>query len=193
MRLIFHFFWIFAVPFALAVASVWLLTPPAATATTAGGLRVLVAEQQIPAGIIFFTLFAMLIWRFRHDLPLAAAIGVGGRRDIPASLRGRFEDAASLVDEARRILRTRQRDVARALTPQERDQVVQALTVLVASMSADRFDRASFDGAYARADRTVGEHLGRWRKGEIREYAESIGIAVAVALLLRAFVVEAFK
>ena len=27
----------------------------------------------------------------------------------------------------------------------------------------------------------------------MREYAESIGIAVAVALLLRAFVVEAFK
>ena len=36
-------------------------------------------------------------------------------------------------------------------------------------------------------------HLGRWRKGELREYAESIGIAVGVALLLRAFVVEAFK
>jgi len=36
-------------------------------------------------------------------------------------------------------------------------------------------------------------YLSSWRKSELREYAESIGIAVAVALLLRAFVVEAFK
>src|SRR4029077_18977731 len=45
--------------------------------------------------------------------------------------------------------------------------------------------------ALAKADRAVGEHLARWRKSEPREYAESIGIAVAVALLLRSFVVQA--
>ena len=60
-------------------------------------------------------------------------------------------------------------------------------------MIGERFDAPEFDAAHARADRLVGEHLARWRKGEMREYAESIGIAVAVALLLRAFVVEAFK
>jgi signal peptidase I len=60
-------------------------------------------------------------------------------------------------------------------------------------MWADTFDTKAFDAAYVKADRAVFEHLGRWRKGEMREYAESIGIAVAVALLLRAFVVEAFK
>src|SRR5687767_15040365 len=36
-------------------------------------------------------------------------------------------------------------------------------------------------------------HLGFAKKSAFREYAESIGIAVLVALLLRAFVVEAFK
>jgi signal peptidase I len=35
--------------------------------------------------------------------------------------------------------------------------------------------------------------LGQWQKGELREYVESILVAVGVALLLRAFVVEAFK
>ena len=60
-------------------------------------------------------------------------------------------------------------------------------------MTSDKFDQEDFDSAYAKADRAVGEHLSRWRKGEMREYAESIGIAVAVALILRAFVVEAFK
>lgn len=36
-------------------------------------------------------------------------------------------------------------------------------------------------------------HLGYVPKGPIREYAESIGVAVLVALLLRSFVVEPFK
>lgn len=42
-------------------------------------------------------------------------------------------------------------------------------------------------------DALVGEHLPAARKSTIREYAESIAIAVIIALLLRAFVVEAFK
>jgi signal peptidase I len=192
MRFVFYFFWVFALPFALAIGNVWLLTP-APGSVGASALRVFVAEQQIPAGIVLFTLFAMVIWRFRHDLPLAEAIGVGGRRDVPASARARFEDAAAIVDEARRILRAHRREIERELTASERDQLSQALSSLERTMTSDRFDGADFDAAYARADRLVGEHLARWRKGEMREYAESIGIAVAVALLLRAFVVEAFK
>jgi signal peptidase I len=191
-RYVFYFFWIIALPFALAVANVWLLTP-AAGAPAAGGLREFVKEQQIPAGIVLFTLFAMALWRFRHDLPLATAIGVGGRRDVPPSARGRFEDAAALLEEAGRIVRTRKRELERELTSGEREQVSSALEALEGTLEAERFDTDAFEAAYARADRVVGEHLSRWRKGEMREYAESIGIAVAVALLLRAFVVEAFK
>jgi signal peptidase I len=189
---VFHVVWIFGLPLALAVGTVWLLTP----SQQSGGaqpLRDFVGEQQIPVGIVLFTLFAMLLWRIRHDLPLAAALGVGGRRDIPPKARARFEDAGALLEEAHRILRTRKRDVERELTAGEREQVTQALAALERSMNADRFDLAEFDAAHSRADKVVGEHLGRWRKGEMREYAESIGIAVAVALILRAFVVEAFK
>jgi signal peptidase I len=192
MRGIFYFFWVFAVPFALAIGNVWLLTP-APGAVGAAGLRVFVAEQQIPAGIVLYTLFAMLLWRFRYDLPLSSAIGVGARRDVPPAVRSRYDDASALVDEARRILRAHKREVERELTATERDQLSGALTALDRIMTAERFDTAEFDAAHARADRLVGEHLARWRKGEMREYAESIAIAVAVALLLRAFVVEAFK
>jgi signal peptidase I len=39
---------------------------------------------------------------------------------------------------------------------------------------------------------TTDEQLGRFRKSVTREYVESIGLAVVFALLLRAFVVEAF-
>ncbi|HLU67900.1 MAG TPA: signal peptidase I [Kofleriaceae bacterium] len=42
-------------------------------------------------------------------------------------------------------------------------------------------------------DDMVDEHLAFARKSTAREYAESIGIAVMIALFLRAFVVEAFK
>ena len=55
----------------------------------------------------------MIVWRFRYDLPLASAISVGGRRDVPPEMRGRYEDAAALIDEARRIQRVRRRDVER--------------------------------------------------------------------------------
>ena len=188
----FYLVWVCAVPFALAVTAVWLLTPGPG-AGPVGGLRTYVAEQQIPAGIVLFTLFAMGLWRFRHDLPLASAIGIAGRKDIPPSARGRFEDAAALLEETRRILRANRRDIERELTTSERDQVVQATLALERAMTGETWNQKDFDAAHARADRIIGEHLARWRKGEMREYAESIGIAVAVALVLRAFVVEAFK
>src|SRR5262249_56244417 len=47
--------------------------------------------------------------------------------------------------------------------------------------------------AIAALDEGMDEHLGFARKSTMREYSESIGVAVAIALLLRAFVVEAFQ
>jgi signal peptidase I len=192
LRYAFYGVWVAAVPFALAVITVWLLTPRSATAPV-GGLRQFVGEQQIPAGIVLFTIFLLVIWRFRHDLPLSGAIGVGGRRDIPPKLRARYEDAGALLEEARGILRSRKREVEKELVKSEREEIQQALADLERTMAEPKFDADGFDLALARADRLVGEHLSRWRKGEIREYAESIGIAVGVALILRAFAVEAFK
>ena len=99
---------LFGLSFGLAVVSVWLLTPAPGN-LAAGGLRVFVGEQQIPSGIVLFTIYAMVLWRFRHDLPFAAAIGVGGRRDVPQNARERFEDAAVLFEEAHRILKANRR------------------------------------------------------------------------------------
>jgi signal peptidase I len=65
---------------------------------------------------------------------------------------------------------------------------------------ADRVDVALGKGRLGQVkdelvalDALVGEHLPAARKSTVREYAESIAIAVIIALLLRAFVVEAFK
>ncbi len=66
--------------------------------------------------------------------------------------------------------------------------------------AADDLQRADGDGDRDRLRRGLvrlgdlaDEHLAGARKSLWREYAESIGLAVAVALLLRLFVVEAFK
>ena len=42
-------------------------------------------------------------------------------------------------------------------------------------------------------DEALDRHLGRFRKSPLREYVEAIGWAVILALLIRAFVFEAFK
>jgi signal peptidase I len=190
VRYVFYFLWLFATPFGLALLGVWALSP--ANPATASGLRTFVGEQQIPTGIVLFTISILVIWRFRHDLPLAWSISLG-RQDIPTSARARYEEASALLEEARRILRAHKRQIDREITTTEREQLEQALGSLEEAMTAPTFDPQAFDGAHARADRHVGEHLARWRKGEMREYAESIGVAVAVALLLRVFVLEAFK
>lgn len=192
LRYVFYLVGMGAVPLGLSMLLVWLLTPPP-DAGTVGGLRRIVEAQPIPFGIVLFTLFALILWRYRYDLPFAGAIGVSGRRDIPARARARFEEAGALLDEARRILRTQKKGIGRELTQSERDQVDTALKALDEVMETEPFDVSAFDDAHSRADRIVGEHLSRWRKSELREYAESIGIAIAVALLLRAAVVEAFK
>lgn len=66
--------------------------------------------------------------------------------------------------------------------------------------SADELDRARRSGDHdaicsglTRLDDQVDRHLSFARKSTLREYAESIGVAVLIALFLRAFVVEAFK
>lgn len=190
-RFAFYAVWVVGVPLALALATVWVLTP--ADGSEAGGLQTLVSEQKIPFGILFFTAFAIVVWRFRYDLPMSSLAGIAGRADVPPALRARYEEAGALIEEARRILKAQKRQVQQELTPSEREDVRQALLDLDAAMNAEPFVKKAFERAHGKADRVVGEHLGRWRKGEIREYAESIAIAIGVALLLRAFAVEAFK
>jgi signal peptidase I len=96
--------------------------------------------------------------------------------------------------EARALVRAARRGLARyadRIPPGVRDDL---------KLGADSLERARLDGdgAAMRAelvdlDELVDEHLAFSRKSTAREYVESIGVAVVIALLLRAFVVEAFK
>jgi signal peptidase I len=191
LRSLFYLVWLVAAPAALAIAAVkWL--KPSPREYDVGPIRSFVAEQQVPATILAFTLFAMLIWRLRHLLPFAAMAGMVGRADLPARIRPRFDHAAHLIDEARRIMRQRAAEL-KNLNAADRQALEGSLETLEGEMTASRFDEDAFIRAHEDAAEIVERRLKRWRKSELREYTESIGFAVAVALILRFFVIEAFK
>jgi signal peptidase I len=74
-------------------------------------------------------------------------------------------------------------DLAKGSVDKSLDRVAGALD----GQDADKLRVAMRD-----LDETVERYLGHLRKSTFREYAESIGMAVAFALVLRAFVIEAF-
>ena len=96
-------------------------------------------------------------------------------------------EARALLRETRRVLRRHGDRVPSTIGSQ-----------LAAGADALEKAYAAGDGQAMRIhlvalDGLADEHLGFARKSTLREYAESIGIAVLIALLLRACVVEAFK
>jgi signal peptidase I len=107
-------------------------------------------------------------------------------RERSAWNRARLE-GRHLVKEARRILKKRSYripEAVAALVSAQADAVDEAL-------AGDDLERVR--KTITTLDETVEENLAFARKSTLREYSESIGVAVAIALLLRAFVVEAFQ
>ena len=187
--------WFIAVPLALAGVTLWLLIPAESVLSPGvlGRLRGYAHDQPVPSLIVLFTVFELLIYRWRHHLPLAEWSGIGGRADVPRELRADVEQAVQLLEEARRLTSRHRRRVERDLSAENRDELSRSLESLRTVLDAEGFDPERFNTAFDEAQEAVARHLGRWRKGEVREYVESILIAVGVALLLRAFVIEAFK
>ena len=96
-------------------------------------------------------------------------------------------EAKQLVGEARRILKKK-----RYRIPESVGATVQAaIDEVQAARAGDDFERMR--QALTDLDGRMDEHLAFARKSSARQYAESIGLALGVALLLRAFVVEAFQ
>jgi signal peptidase I len=184
--------WFVLVPLVLAHFTVALLSPGSSFEPVTLLDRVLwaIADQPIPATIGFFTLYEMLIYHYRHLLPFA---GADARADVPADARREIERAAQLLDEAERVMRRERHAFEKNVSASAREELMDELEALRRAIAKSPFDRDAFETAHERAARLVHKHLGRWQKGELREYVESIAVAIGVALLLRAFVVEAFK
>ena len=97
------------------------------------------------------------------------------------------KEARLLLREARRGLRKYQH----RLTAKAAEAVRAAADELQAALDANDDERIK--PALNALDQALDDHLSFARKSTFREYAESIGVAVLIALFLRAFVVEAFK
>jgi signal peptidase I len=189
LRYFFWAFWFFLVPAAAAYGLIiWL-----SANDLAGPLDEAAREQSVPAGIVAFTLFEGVLWYFRHRLPFAAPLSAGGRAGLTAEVLAQIEAAAHLCDEAERTIAQQRVAIVAKLGEPALAELEAALAELSASMKADPFERERFTRAFNQTSGMVNERLAPWRKSELREYIESIGVAILVALLLRAVVVEAFK
>lgn len=187
--------WFVVVPLALAALTVWILGSGdgAFPEGFIGRVRYFVQDQKVPAIIIFFVLFEMGIYQLRHSLPFASALGLSGRPGLPRERSREFESAAQLVEATERLLRTKKREIASELGAEAYGEVDAALLALNQAMHREQFSIEEFDRTYEGALTLTSKHLSRWKSSEAKEYFESIFVAVAVALILRAFLVEAFK
>ena len=110
----------------------------------------------------------------------------GWWRRRSASRRAHVE-GRHLVREAQRILKKKSYRIPSGVATEVRANVA----AVEAALAGD--DLEQLRKSIAALDDSMDDHLAFARKSTVREYSESIGVAVAVALLLRAFVVEAFQ
>jgi signal peptidase I len=101
--------------------------------------------------------------------------------------RRAVKEARLLLREARRV----QRKYGHRLAEKPAAEVRGAITALDEALKARDFNKLG--PALTALDKRLDDHLSFARKSTVREYAESIAVAVLIALFLRAFVVEAFK
>ncbi len=100
---------------------------------------------------------------------------------------------ARLLDETRRFIKDTQGRLKRnkRVADDARKAIAAALDEL--RHAAKEADADEVEEQRRKIERMVEEHVAPTEKSTWREYAESIGIAVILALFLRGFVVEAFK
>jgi signal peptidase I len=148
----------------------------------------------IAGGAAALALFAQ--WKLRHQdylfgsLAVFAAIFVlsmiGSAMPYGVRKRARNE-AKSVRRSAVRMLRRHRARISDAAAAE----VERGITGVDEALKGSRTGTAALE-ARARLDASLDQHLAFARKSAAREYTESIGGAILVALLLRAFVFEPF-
>jgi signal peptidase I len=113
--------------------------------------------------------------------------GALGRLSHRRKLRRARREARDFVKETGKLLRKHGHKVA----PKARERIEGGVAEVEAARERD--NPAEILKAARALSTQVDRHLGFARKSTLREYVESIGLAVMIALLLRAFVLEAFK
>lgn len=122
----------------------------------------------------------------------------GRKTKSDASPRARKRRLAQLNEASSWLLRDSRRLLKKhgsKLAPPALEQVQQLRGDLEVQCEtkADKRDPDRLEDAASALDDALDKHMGRFRKSPLREYVEAIGWAVVLALLIRAFVFEAFK
>lgn len=163
-----YFVWFIALPAGAAALSAWVLS----------WLNYFDGPWHV---LLAFAVFALLTYALRDHLPWWTSA------DSKTSTRRVVREARHLAKDTNRMLRRH----GQKLDEGVRTQIVELRNRLVKVL--EEGESEAVVRAFRKLDIQVDKHLAFARKSTAREYAESIGVAVFVALLLRAFVVEAFK
>ena len=191
LRLVYWLVWFVGLPLAAAIFFVWVLTP-AGTGDDSGPFALLttfVREQPVPVAILSFAMAEFAIWPLRFKLPLASFAYVPLPEGVSDEMRGDFERSRMLLAEGYGLIDRRGDKVSEG----GKAATERALSGLQSALDARPFDAKALGVAHTRADDVLATHFGSFRKGEGRESMEQLALAILVALVLRAFVFEAFK
>jgi signal peptidase I len=172
LRFVTHRFWYF----------VWFVALPAAGAALSAWVLARFNYFDGPWHVLLaFAVFAIVAYAVRDRLPWWSS------PDGSTSTRRIRKEARHLAKETDRLLKRH----GSRVDPEARKQVAELRARLLEAL--EEKNPELIVRAFRKLDVQVEKHLAFARKSTVREYAESIGVAVFVALLLRAFVVEAFK
>jgi signal peptidase I len=189
IRFAFAGFWFFLVPALGAYGLLTWLSSPGTNLPLSDFAR----EQSVPAGIALFTLLELILYSFRHRLPLARFVAVAGRTGVPLELRSELEQMLRLVAEVEALTLKHGKAMREELPAKEYEATLGVLEMAKAAVQAEPLDGEQLHESHQALIGLLDGRLARWKKSEIFEYLGSIATALAVALLLRAVVVEAFK
>jgi signal peptidase I len=145
-----------------------------------GCLAALIATPWDPRYVLLGSILFALVSYFVVEWSFIAA---EGGRDLHQARR----HAATLRDEARGALRRYSYRVPK----EQREEVEGALGQIEGALAAKDLEKTK--RAADTLDDLMKRRLAFAKKSALREYAESIGGAVFIALMLRAFIVEAFQ
>lgn len=120
-------------------------------------------------------------------MPILAPACVGGV-DLPLREAIARRNARKLAKETARILRYR----GKRLAPLDRERVAASLKTLETAIQ-ERADATRLERASARLRETLAPHAETLKRASLFEYVQSLGTAIAIALVIRAFLLEAFK
>ncbi len=122
-------------------------------------------------------------------LPAPRRLAMAGFFDrwFDSKLRGAHRTAKVRIREAKKLLRRARHTVSPAI----REEIQQSSSAVTAALEVGKVSK--INKSADKLGTLLNKHLDAYRKPPWRESLESIGVAVVVALLLRSFVVEAFK